>query len=243
MALARLTLREVWISYRLLVFVALLGGAGLVVPLVALWAPRFLERGGAAPPPSTTVALTWYGYSIAVAAVLLAASAARTLARDRLRGTAAWVLAAPVPRGAFYLGWLVAFATVAVVGMVISGVTAWLTLGSFGGAPDPVMFAAASLAALAFLLVATALGLICGALLPRTPAALVAAVLTALLAAAPLLVPQAARWLPSGGIVRMASLATGVEGLGGSLQALGAAMAAVALLAAIGATIVERSDL
>src|SRR3712207_4126557 len=91
-----MTLRDAWISYRLLLFVAALGTAGLAVPLAALWGPRFLDS--SQPPPSTTAALTWYGTAIAVIGVLLAASAARTFARDRLRGTAAWVVAAPVPR-------------------------------------------------------------------------------------------------------------------------------------------------
>ena len=241
MALARLTLREVWISYRLLVFVAVLGAAGLIVPLVALWGPSFIDP--SRPPPSTTVALGWYGLALAVVAVLFSASAARTFARDRLRGTAAWVLAAPVPRGAYYLGWLLAFGVVALAGMVISGLTAWLTLGSFGGAPDPLMFGVAAVAALGYLLFAAAIGLICGAFLPRAPAAIVAGATTASAVAAGLLLPEAAEWLPSAGVVLIAPLATGVEGVGGLLQALGAAMASVALLAVIGASAVDRANI
>ena len=241
MTVTRLTLREVWISYRLLAFVAVLGTAGLVVPLAALWLPRLLDS--TQPPASTTVALTWYGISLAVIAVLLSASAARTFARDRLRGTAAWVLAAPVRRGAFYLSWLVAFAVVAFAGMVISGTTAWLTLGSFGGAPDPVTYGLAVIAAFSFLLVAAAIGLVCGSVLPRGPAAVAAAILTAGIVAAGLLVPAAARWLPSAGVVRIAPMATGVDPISVALQALGIAVAAVAALAALGTLAVERSDL
>ena len=241
MTVLGVTLREAWISYRLLAFVAVLGTAGLVVPLAALWLPRLIDP--ARPPPSTSVALTWYGTAVGVVAVLLAVSAARTFARDRQRGTAAWVLAAPVPRASFYRGWLVTFAVVALAGMAISAVTAWLTLGSFGGAPDPLAFGLAAVAAYAFLLVAAAIGLLCGALVPRAPAALLAGAVTAGMVAAGMLLPASARWLPSAGVVRMAPLATGVDGIGASVQALGVAFAAVALLAAIGTLIVERSDL
>ena len=236
-----ITLREVWISYRLLLFVAALGTVGLAVPLAALWAPRLIDP--ARPPPSTVVALTWYGVALGGIAALLAASAARTLARDRQRGTAAWVLAAPVARGSFYRGWLVTFAFVALLGMAISAATAWLTLGSFGGAPDPVTFAAACGAAYAFLLVAAALGLVCGAFLPRGPAGLVAVTLTAALVVAGMLLPSIARWLPSAAVVRLAPLATGTSGLGASLEAFGVAFAAIAVLVAIGTIAAERSDL
>ncbi len=241
MTVARVTLREVWITYRLLAFVAALGTAGLVVPLAALWIPRLVDV--ARPPPSTTVALGWYGTSIAFIAVLLAASAARTFARDRQRGTAAWILAAPIRRGAFYVGWLLAFSVVALTGMAISAVTAWLTLGSFGGAPDPLTFGMAALAAFAFLLVAAGIGLVCGALLPRAPAGLAAGALTAVLVVAGVLLPSIARWLPSAGVVRIAPLATGIEGIGASVQAVGVAFAAVALLAALGTIALERADL
>ena len=241
MTVARLTLREVWISYRLLAFVAALGTAGLVVPLAALWLPRLIDA--SRPPPSTTTALTWYGLALGVIAVLLAISAARTFARDRVRGTAAWLLATPIRRGAFYAGWLLAFAVVALSGMAISAATAWLTLGSFGGAPDPLTFTIASVAAFAFLLVAAAIGLVCGALLPRAPAAVVAGLLTAASVAAGVLLPTAARWLPSAGVVRLAPMATGVDGLNAAIQALGVAFAAIALLSALGTLAVERSDL
>lgn len=241
MTVTRLTLREVWISYRLLAFVALLGTAGLIVPLAALWLPRVLDP--TQPPASTTVALTWYGLALAGVAVLLSASAARAFAHDRVRGTAAWVLATPVRRGAFYVSWLVAFTVVALVGMVISGTTAWLTLGSFGGAPDPVTYGLAVVAALSFLLVAAAIGLVCGAVLPRGPAAVAAGILTVGAVAAGVLLPAAARWLPSAGVVRIAPMATGVDPINVAFQAIGIAFGAIAVLAALGTFAVERSDL
>ena len=239
-ALFRLAVLDAWISYRLVAFVAALGAVGLIVPLVAFSVPPAISGGAKA--PSVIDALSWYGAALGAIGALLAASAANVMARDRVTGTAGWLLAGPVPRGAFYVSSLLAFAAIAFLGMTLSAVAAWLTLASLGAAPDGGTFAIAAAAATACLIVVVALGLAVGTVLPSGRAGLAAAGVTVVLLATGLILPGVARWLPTGGLVRLAPV-TLVDGLPGGLQALGAAVAAMAVLAALGALALSRAEL
>ena len=240
LSLGKLSVRELWISYQLLLVVALLGLIGLAAPLAAVWIPHLLNP--AAPVTATTQSLFWYGISLAGAAAPVATVAARSFAADRLRGTAQWVMAAPVSRGSFFGGWMFGMATAVSGGMLLSALTAWFTIGSLGAAPDGTRFIAAAVAAAVYVFGASTLGLACGAALGKGRAGLIALLGAGALGAAAWftgLVP----WMPSSAAVHFERLVVELGGLGMALQLTGASIALIGAAAFVGTALLERAEL
>lgn len=239
-SLGRLSVRELWISYQLLIIVALLGLLGLLAPLAAVWIPRLLRP--TAPVAATTQALTWYGLSLGVASVVIAAIAARSIAADRVRGTAAWVLAAPVTRATFFVGWMLGVASATAGGMVLSAVTAWFAIASLGAVPDAGRFSAAALSATVSIVASATIGLLYGAAFERGRATAGAAAVVAGLALVAWLIPLTP-WLPSTSTVRFQDLVVLPSGIGMSLQVLGSAIAVIGVVGYGGTMAMDRAEL
>ncbi|MDQ3879479.1 MAG: hypothetical protein M3295_00110, partial [Chloroflexota bacterium] len=238
LSLGKLSVRELWISYQLLLLVALLGLVGLGAPLGAVWIPHLLDP--TAPVAATTTSLFWYGIALAAAAPVVGAIAARSFAADRLRGTADRVLAAPVPRGALFGGWMFGIATAVVGGMLLSALTAWFTIGSLGAAPDATRFAGASVAAATYVFGVATLGLCCGAGLDRGRAAFTALVLAAGLAGAAWFTGPL-RWIPAASTVHFERLVVELQGLGVAFQVTGASIVLIGACAFIGILLLDRA--
>ena len=239
-SLGRLSVRELWISYQLLVIVAVLAIVGLLAPLAGVWLPRYLDP--SAPVAATTQALGWYGVALAGASVLVAGMAARTIAADRARGSAAWVVSAPVSRGTFFVGWMIGVATPVAGGMLLSAVTAWFTIASLGAAADPARFAAASVAAGAYLIAAATIGLASGSKLDRGRATAVAAGIVLALAVAAWLAPFVA-WLPPAATVRLVDIVVDPAALGAAVQLVGASIVLAGVAGYAGAALIGRAEL
>lgn len=225
---ARLAVRELWITFRLL---AMLAGFVCVGALVALL-----------PAPLPTV-MQRLAIGIGAATVLAGALAAWSFADERARGRAAWLVTRSVSRGTLLAGWFVASAGLALAGTAAAGLLGWLTASVVSIGPDAGAFGAALVGVAATLLVAIALGLLFGTLL-RGPVAFGATVIVgAALGALAWLVPGAGELVPGAAMVDLATLRDGVGAPVAGLRAAGAALVATALLLAVARLVLERAEL
>ena len=236
LTLVGLALRELWISFRLLLVVALLLLAGLPAALL----PHAVTPDLAGAPPD---ALGWFALALAVAISLVAGIAGSTLAGERRRGAAGWMSVRAVPRPSIVLAWFTAFGVLLLLGLVPTALLAWLSLGStvLPGGPTPLVAAAASAGCTG--LAAVALGMLSGSLLPPWPA-LVAATIPA---AAVLLLSAAGQigwWtVPADALEVLAHLDTTQRPIADSLRAGGAALGVASVLLVLAVVAFERADL
>lgn len=225
--LVSLDLRELWMSFRLLLVLTALLGSALAVVVASVVAPAL---------PGAAV----YGVALALSSAIGAGAAAHNVASDLRSGPAAWLTVRAVPRSSLLLAWLSAFVAPVAAGIVVSALIAWLTLAT---APGPATaFGFAILAAAAGWFLAVALGVTAGTLLPPWRAASLAGLVAlgvALLAfAVPVSLP-----LPTGGFALLASIGSAERPIAAALQATGAALVAIAILTAAAAAFLQRVDL
>lgn len=221
---SRLALRELWISFRLLLLLAAYVAAGAAVALLPA-------------PLSTTLVRLAVG--LAVAIVVGAAVAAWSLSRERELGRAAWLATHAVPRASILLGWFVPLGAVSVIGLAASGMLGWLAASASIARFGPFVFGVtvATIATLALAMLA--LGLVLGVLLRPFPAVVATAVICALFLAAPwLVVPTLV--LPIEALARLTDLTRPVAT---SVQGAGAGLAASGVLLLAGRSAFERVDL
>jgi hypothetical protein len=234
-----LALRELWISFRLLIAVGAIIVAALPLALLP-HAPVSL-----AGQPWTPLEL--FAVGLAAALSLVAGIAAAALAGERRRGTVGWLVTRSVPRPLVVLGWFCAFAVVLLLGIVPAGILAWLTLeeaaGPVGG---PAAMAVPLLAAWAAGAAGVALGLLLGAWLPA-PAATVAATLVVALVLVPGatgVVPDlSASPAPAAGLALIGDLLQASRPIGDSARSAGLSLAAAAGVLVLGAAALGRADL
>lgn len=236
LALVGLALRELWISFRLLLVVAVLLAAGLPAALL----PHAVTPNLAGAPPD---ALGWFALALAVALALVAGIAAATLAGERRNGAPGWMAVRAVPRASIVLAWFTAFAVLLLLGLVPTALLAWLALGAAVLPAGPMPLVAVTASAACSGLAAIALGLLSGTLLPPWPALALAATPAAaiLLLAA---IGQGGWWtLPAGGLDVLARLDTVERPVGDALRASGAALGLAGGLLVLAAAAFERADL
>ena len=238
MTLTGLALRELWISYRLL----LVMGALLLATLPAVLQPRVAIPASAAAfgdPP------WWLAVGLAVAMALAAGVAAATLSLERRRGTAGWVAMRAVPRATIALTWYAAFALLLVLGLVPAAIVGWLSLEPLLPAgPGSLALAVASAGCAG--MAAVAVGLLLGALLPAAPAALLAVAASGAWMVASAAGPAGAgAWwsLPADGLRVVATLDEAARPMADSLRAAGAALGLAAVLLVAAVIAFERTDL
>lgn len=209
-----LALRELWISFRLLLLLAVHLAAGLsVVVFPALVRP----------------ALDRFTLLVAAAAVVGAAVAARSISLERSERRAGWLVTRSISRGTIVVGWFVALGVITLAGLAANGGLAWLTVSLADPSLDVVAFGAVFAGVAGLCLVTLAIGLLLGALLPSRLSVPTAAVGCGVLMIAgwlgdPLLIPLAAlRALPD--LERPVSI--GLQGTGIGLAMTGLVLVGV----------------
>jgi hypothetical protein len=234
-----LAMRELWISFRLLVAVAAMLLAALPT---ALLSHSPVELAGTAWMP-----LQLFAIGLAGALALVAGMSAAALAGERERGTIGWLVNRAVPRPIVLLAWFSAFALVIGLALIPSAVLAWLTQGEANqGVGGPVAFVAPVVAAWAAGLASVALGLTLGSRLPPMPAAVIT-----ILAVAGLLMPAASGAVPGlgappapgAGLAILADLGEAARPIADSLRSAGAALTAAGVALAVGSAALSRADL
>lgn len=231
MALVGLDLRELWITFRLLVVLGTLLLSGLLPAILTVVMP------------SLASGLMVYGAALAAAVAVTSAIAAFSLSAERCRGSGAWLAVRAVPRSALLLAWLASVAWLLLVGLLASAVLAWLSLLAQAETTDlSIPFGLTMVAVGAAGLMLLSGGLLLGALLrPR-----LAAVVTLLVSGAVVLasvLPAGAAWLPTGGFSLLAQLSTAGRPVASALQSSGADLLAAAVLLAAALAVLQRADL
>jgi ABC-2 type transport system permease protein len=127
-------LREQWRTMRMLVVGAVFLAFGILSPLTARYMPELIRSLGGSQfagvviaPPSLADAVAQFvknvGSTAGLAAVLLAMG---SVASEKERGTAAFVLSRPAGRDAFILAKLIAVGTTLLVSMALAGLAAYI---------------------------------------------------------------------------------------------------------------------
>jgi hypothetical protein len=227
--LTRMAVRELWISFRLLLLLAL--------PLAAGLFSLFLSSD----PDLTQPALAW---GIAVAATLGAGIAAAGWAAERRRGTAGWLSLHAVPRGSILIAWFAGLALPLTVGLAAGALLAWLGVG---GAPSPLLDALAYTAIVAgagaAALQALAIGMVFGSHVRPVGAAVLAMLTSGVLLAAGLLNAPEPPLVPSAGLGLIAAATDLARPMADGLQALGVGLTMTGLLLGLALLIFDRVDL
>ena len=235
-----LALRELWISFRLLLAVG-------VVILAALPGAMLPHTTPALAPTPLESPLAWFAIGLAVALGLVSGMAAAAISRERRRGSAGWLVIRAVPRPVILLGWFAAFVLLLVVGLVPAAALAWLTVaGPASEVTDAWPFVAPVIGAGAAGAAAVALGLLLGTLLAPWPAGLLtlAVSLSVLVVAVLGPVPElSAAPAPPAGLAILGDLPNQARPVADAMRASGTAllMAAVALILAT--AVLDRADL
>jgi ABC-type transport system involved in multi-copper enzyme maturation permease subunit len=225
-ALSWLALRELWISFRLLILLGACLVAGIAQALVPQTFPTLLSLG------------------LAATGVIAAFLAAVTLSGERDSGTAAWLVIRTVPRGHLVVGWLLAYLVPLLAGVTAAAALGWLAGGIALPLPvDPVAYAGVAAAVLGAMLASVALGLLAGVVLPRGAAALAAAALAGLLVGVGLLVGGSEPLVPAAGFGLLQELSSLTRPLSDGLEGLGLSFAMVAVLLGAAAAALEVADL
>ena len=248
--LTRMALHEMWISFRMMLLVAipLIGGIGVIALPPGLSGATAVGGAG-----------FWFAVAACGAIGIATGLAALTIAHERSRGTVAWMAVRAVPRSAVLLSWFIAFGILLLGGIILGSIGAWLTaIDRAETPPDPLPFAAAVAASASAGLACVAGGLLfgfCAVLFGCYDSHRITDrfdifyyMLLALGLAVPILVvailtPGAGLPLPIAGIGLLAHLDTASRPLAAALQAGGSALAMTAVLLVLASAGLERANL
>jgi hypothetical protein len=226
--MARVAVRELWMTFRLLVvLVAFVGGSAVVVLL----------------PASPAVILDRLALSLGAATVVVSAIAAWTMATERAAGRAGWLVTRSVPRGTYLIGWLLGIGLITVIGVAGSALLGWLTSLGLAAAVDALAYATSVLAVATTAMAAAALGLAVGALLPATPAAIVAGAVCAISGVLILLASAGSSAVPGAAYLLFSRLAEPGSVLPDAIRAAGFGLVQTAVLFVIARAAMERAEL
>jgi hypothetical protein len=226
--LVALNLRELWMSFRLLLMVALLLGSALVLVAVSSLA--------VADPP------TAYAASLAAAAIAVAGLAAYGVAIDRRKGVVAWLAVRAVPRSSVLLAWVTALVAPLLAGLAISALLAWLTLGvrpEFAASAAGFWLAIVAVGAGTF--AAMVVGVLLGTLLPPWSAAACTVVVLLAVAAITLLLPSTP--LPTNGFLLLADTSVVERPIAFALQSIGTSLIVTAAMTGAAIVLLRHADL
>ncbi len=123
---AGLAVRELWMSFRLIVILAAYLGAGVLVALV---------------PAAPSAVLLRLAIGLAIAAVAGAATAAWSLSHERQLGRVGWLAARSIERRTIIGGWFVALAALTTAGTLGAGLLGWAAAGGPVARLDAAAFA------------------------------------------------------------------------------------------------------
>lgn len=228
---ARLALRELWITFRLVVMLAAFVAAGALVALLPAPLPVLLER---------------LAIGLGLAILVVTALAALTMADERRNGRVGWLVTRSVTRGGVLAGWFVALAGVAGAGVGVAGLLGWLAASTVTIQLDAPAFAAAIVAVGATALAAISVALLVGTVVPGRLAGVAAGLLVLGLGVLAWLAPWAegvaADLVPGAALVALTGSGEGA-GSGVAWRSAGAALVAAALALVLARAALERTDL
>jgi hypothetical protein len=223
---ARLAVREMWVTFRLFVVLAAYLTAGAVVAFL--------------PAPATdTVGRLAIGFGVAT--IVAAAVAAWSVAAERRSGRTAWLVTRSVARGTYLVGWFAGLVIVAGLGILAGGVLGWLALQSVAVGIRIGDFGLALAAVLAAASTGIALGLAAGSLLRAAVAVGAVAVVGGLVALGAtgggLVLP------PSQALFVLPTIVGADPVAGGALRAIGAGLAVTGALLILARLALEHAEL
>jgi hypothetical protein len=225
---AGVAVRELWITYRLLlILVAFIGASAIVVLLPAA--------------PAETMDRLALG--LGAATVGASSVAAWTMAAERGAGRAGWLVTRSVSRGTYLGGWLLGIGLVTVVGVIGSALLGWLTTLGLAIRIDPLAYATAVVAVVTTVTAAIALGLAVGALLRPMPAALVAAAACGISGIVILLASGGSTSVPGAAYLLFSRLTVPGSVLPDAFRAAGVGLVQTAVLFIIARAAIERAEL
>jgi len=224
----RLAVRELWITFRLLLMLVAFVGAGAAVALL---------------PAPLSVAMGRLAAGLAAATLLAAAVAAWSIADERVRGRAGWLVSRSVSRGTYLRGWFVAMTEITLVAVIGAAALGWLAATAVALRLAPQGYVALVVAAATTTLAAVALGLLAGVLLRPRPAAVVAVVVSALVGVAAWLLPGTEDLLPGAAFVALAGLTEGAVAQGPVWRMAGTALLATGALLVLARVALDRAEL
>lgn len=224
----RLAVRELWITFRLVVLLVAFVGVGAVVALL---------------PAPLAVTMQRLAIGLGAATLLTAAVAAWSIAEERIRGRAGWLVTRSVPRGKFVVGWFVALSSVSLAGLAAAAVLGWLAAVGVALRLAPDAYALLLAAVAATVVAAVALGVLAGSLLRPRPAALLAVITAAVLAAVAWLSPLGEGLAPGHALLQLAAFAERSTPSAAAWRAAGAALLAAAVFLILARLVLQRVEL
>lgn len=229
LTVARATVRDLWMTLRLLVVLVAFIGTSAVVGLV---------------PATPSATLQRLAVGLAVATVATAAVSAWTMADERLSGRAGWLVTRSVSRVSYLIGLFVGLAAVTTAGVAASVLIGWTATFNLVVRVEPPAIGAVMLAVATMASAAIALGLAAGALLRPLPAAIVAsAAVVAVGAAATLGEWGSVLALPGRALTLLTDLLTSPAVLPDALRLAGGGMVATAVLLVLAGVAIGRAEL
>jgi hypothetical protein len=224
----RLALRELWITFRLLVVLVAFIGVGAGVALVPA-------------PPAVSFERLAIGFGFAT--VVTSALAAWSLSDERGSGRAGWLMTRSVSRGTYLVGWFGAFAAVTLVGLSGGATLGWLAAATVPLGLDGVAFSAVVVAVLAGTWAAIALGLVAGTLANPRLAATIAVVVCSAVVVVSLLVPAVGSATPAGAFIALPRVVGGDAVLPAALRTAGMSLFLAAVLLGAARVAMEHAEL
>ena len=227
--LTRMAVRELWISFRLLLLLALPIVAGLLALL---------------PSSEPDLAQPILAWGVAAAATLASGLAASAWASERRRGTAGWLSLRAVPRASILVAWFAALALPLLVGIAAGALLVWFASGVAPSPPlDALSYASLVGAVAVAALEALAIGIVFGSFLRPMAAAVLAVMASGALLAGGLLVRPEPPVVPTAGLGLLAHAMDLLRPLADGLQALGLGLTLTGLLLGAALLIFDRVDL
>jgi hypothetical protein len=224
----RLAVRELWITFRLVVLLVAFVAVGAAVALLPAPLPLTMQR---------------FAAGLGAATLLVGATAAWSIADERAHGRAGWLVTRSVSRGTFLRGWFVALTAIALVGLAAAAVLGWLAASGVSLRLDPVNYAALLAAVAATVTPAVALGLLCGTVFGPRVAAPVTIIISSALVAAAWLLPASGDLVPGAAFLELAALSEGTVALAAAWRAAGVSLLAAALLLGLARLALSRAEL
>jgi hypothetical protein len=225
---AWLALRELWISFRLLLLLVAFVGAGTVATLSSTGVSATLER---------------LALGLAFATALAGGLSAWSMAEERTTGRAGWLVARSVGRGSVIGGWLAAIGLTALGGLAAAAILGWMAISPFVPTLAPIGYVAAVAAVGAFCLAAIAAGMLLGTVVPAPVASPLTAVLVAASAAVAWALAGASELVPGAAIPMLARAAEAPMLVGPALRAGGLGLAIAAALVVVARALLDRVEL
>jgi hypothetical protein len=222
----RLAVRELWITFRLVVMLVAFVAVGAIVALLPAALPVTMQR---------------FAAGLGAATLLVGATAAWSIADERAHGRAGWLVTRSVSRGTLLGGWFVAITATALVGLAAAAILGWLAASGVSLRLDPMAFAALLVAVAATIVTAVALGLLSGTVFGPRLAAVVSIAVSVVFVAAARLLPGGL--VPGAAFLELAALSEGPVAIAGEWRSAGVSLLAAATLLGLARLALSRAEL